>query len=118
MFVAERVGETFHRMPRRDRVSVQVQLAMQLDERHLPRVASEDREEGGAQVLALQRLCAARDRWERRRTTAMRDAEALHDVLGVDARPHDDAHLGQSSAHLGELERERLLRGVELCRPL
>jgi hypothetical protein len=40
-FVAERVGESLHGMTRRDRVSVEVQLAMDLDERHRTAVARE-----------------------------------------------------------------------------
>ena len=51
--VAERVGEPLDGEARRDRVSVQVQLAVDLDERHRAVVAGEDRERGRAQVLAV-----------------------------------------------------------------
>ena len=47
----------------------------------------------------------------------MRDAETLHDVLGLDARPHDDAHFCQTGAYIGEFDRQPPLRGIELRRP-
>jgi hypothetical protein len=46
----------------------------------------------------------------------MGHAVAVHDVLGVDAWPHDDAQLGKLRAHFAEPFRERTLRGVELAR--
>jgi hypothetical protein len=118
VFVPERVGEPFHGLARGDRVTVQVQLAMQLDERHGRAVEREDCQCGGAQMLALEGLCTRRDRWNRRRTAAVRHAVALHDVPGLDARPHDDAHLRQPGAYIGELDRKPALRRIELCRPI
>ena len=102
-------------MTRRDGVSVQVQLAMYLDERHLATVASEDREHRGTQVFAAQRLGVGRYGRDGRWSAAVCDAEPVHDVLGVDAGPHDDAHFGKAGTHVGELPREGALRVVELC---
>jgi hypothetical protein len=46
----------------------------------------------------------------------MGHAIAVHDVLGIDARPHHDAQLGELRAHFAELFRQRTLRGIELGR--
>jgi hypothetical protein len=105
-------------MARGDRVSVQVQLAVDLDESHRAGVASEDRDGGRAQMLALEGLGVGCDRRDGRRTAAVRHAEPVHDVLGFDTGPHDDAHLGELGAHVGEPHGERLLRVVELGSPL
>jgi hypothetical protein len=101
-------------MARCNRIPVQMQLAVYLDEGHRPAVASEDRERGRAQVLPAQGLGIGCDRRDGRRTAPMRHAEPVHDVLWVDAGPHDDAQLGQLRAHVRELQGEGLLRLVEL----
>ena len=44
----------------------------------------------------------------------LRAAEAVDDVFRVDARPHDDAELGELGADFGELIAERPLGVVEL----
>jgi len=54
-------------------------------------IAGEDGQRGRAQVLAAQGLRVGCDRRYGRWAAAMRDAEALHDVLGIYAGPHDDA---------------------------
>jgi len=41
------------------------------------------------------------------------DTYAVHDVLGVDARPHCHAHLGEGGPYVGELHRERALLPIE-----
>ncbi len=66
-------------------------------------------------MLADQRLRAGRDRRDRWRTSSKRPTKSVHDVFGVDARPHDDAHLGELGAHRRELGAEGLLRVVELA---
>jgi len=69
-------------------------------------------------VLAAQGVRArgdGRDRWW---TTSVGDAETVHDVFGLDARPHDDAHLGEGGADLGEFDGEGLLGGVEPAGPI
>ena len=45
----------------------------------------------------------------------MRAAKAVHDVFGIDARPHHDPELGELCADLRKFNGEGLLRGVELC---
>ncbi len=115
--VPECVGEPFDRVSRGDRVAVQVQLAMDLDERHGPGVPGENGQHGRAEVLADERLRVRCNRWNRRGTAATRDAEAVHDVLGIDARPQHDAHLGEPGADLGELLGERPLLRVERIGP-
>jgi hypothetical protein len=104
-------------MARCDRISVQVQLAVYLDEGHRPAVASEDRQRGRAQMLSAEGLGVGCDRRDRRRTAPVRDAKAVHDVLGVDPGPHDDAQLSQLGAHVRELQGEGPLRIVELGGP-
>ncbi len=87
---------------------------MDLDEFHRSAVASEDREGGGAQVAAVQRIgvrCFGRDR---RRTVAPGGAEAADDVVRFDARPHHDAPLGELRADRGEFAGESLLRGIDV----
>jgi hypothetical protein len=42
----------------------------------------------------------------------------VHDVFGVDSRPHHDAHLRELGAHFAELLGEHALRGVELGGPI
>jgi len=84
-----------------------------LDEGHRTLVAGEDRERGRAEMLAAEWVGVGRDRWDGRRTAAARPAEPVHDVLGVDARPHDDAQLGQPCAYFRELDGQRLLRRVQ-----
>src|SRR5262249_29737672 len=65
--VAERVGEPLHRMTGRDRISVEVQLAMDLDERHRTLVAREHSETPGPQMSSPQRMCVRRLGGNRRR---------------------------------------------------
>jgi hypothetical protein len=48
----ERFGQAFDREARVDRVAVQVDLAVQLRERHLAHVAGEDGERDAAEVLS------------------------------------------------------------------
>jgi hypothetical protein len=100
-------------MTRRDGVSVQVQLAMYLDERHLATVASEDREHRGTQVFAAQRLGVGRYGRDGRWSAAVCDAEPVHDVLGVDAGPHDDTQLGELRPNDRKFAGEGALSGVE-----
>jgi hypothetical protein len=118
VLVAERVGESLDGLAGRDRVAVQVQLSVELDEGHGRAVAGEDGERGRAQMLALERMSVGRGRRDRRRPAAVRHAETVHDVFGLDAGPHDDAHLGEPGADVGEFDREPSLRGVELGRPI
>jgi hypothetical protein len=113
VFVAEGVGEAFDGVAGRDRVAVEVQVAMEFDEGHGALVAGEDRERGGAQVFALEWLGSGCDGWYRGWAAAVGDAEAVDDVFGIDVRPHDDAHLGEAGADLGEFCGEGALRGVE-----
>lgn len=105
-------------MARGDRVSVQVQFTVDLDEVHRAAVASEDRDGGRAQMLALEGLGVGRDRRDGRRTPTVRHAEPVHDVLGFDTWPHDDAHLGELGTHIGEPLGERPLRVVQLRSPV
>jgi hypothetical protein len=86
--VAHGVGQTLHRMAGLDRVSVEVQLAMDLDQRHRPTVARKHRQTTGPQVATPQRMCVRRHWRNRRRSTPMRDPEPVNDVLRFDARPH------------------------------
>jgi hypothetical protein len=89
---------------------------MYLDECHLAAVAREDGQCGRAQVLASQRMSVGCDRWNGRRTTTVRHAEPEHDVVGVDAGPHHDAHLRKAGTHVRKLPGEGPLRIVELGR--
>jgi len=114
VLVAERVGEALDRMPRCDCVSVQVQLAVELDERHRPVIAGENREGDGPQILALKRTRRSRRRRDGRRAAPVRETKAVDDVLRIDGGPHDDAHLGQLGADHTELPGEVTLLGVEL----
>jgi hypothetical protein len=91
-----------------------MQLAVNLDEGHRAAVARQDRERGRAQMLSAQGLGVGCDGRYGRRTAAVRHAEPVHDVLRVDAGPHDDAQLGEAGAYLGELQGEGPLCGVEL----
>jgi hypothetical protein len=93
-----------------------VQLAVDLDERHRALVLGEDGERGGAEMLPGERVGVGRDGRDGGRTAAAALPKAVDDVLGVDPRPHDDAELGQARANLGEVDGQRLLRGVELGR--
>jgi hypothetical protein len=90
---------------------------MYFDERHLATVAGEDGERRGTQVFAAQGLrvrCYGRDgRW----SAAVRDAEAVHDVLRVDAGPHHDAHFGELRPDVRELAGQGAL-GIVLLRGL
>jgi hypothetical protein len=112
--VGERVGETLDGMAGRDGKPVQMQLAMDLCERHRTVVARQHCEGSGAQMLAVKGLRVAGDGRDRRRAAAPGDAEALHDVFGIDARPEHHPHLRELRANLGQLVGERALRGVEL----
>jgi hypothetical protein len=69
-------------------------------------------------MLALEGLGIGCDRRDGRWTTAVRHAEPVHDVLGFDPWPHDDSHLGELRAHVGEAHGERLLGVVELGCPV
>jgi len=93
-----------------------MELAMQLDELHRPPVLQQDRECDRPEMLADERPRARRLGWDRRGTAAPGDAESVDDVLGLDAWPQDDAHLGQACAHLAETVRERALLGIEVGR--
>jgi hypothetical protein len=97
-----------------DRVPVQVQLAMDLDEVHRPCVAHQDRERDRAQVLAREVQRGRCHRRDRRRPTALRPAKTVDDVLRIDARPHDEAQLREARADFAELDRERTLLPIEL----
>jgi hypothetical protein len=101
-------------MARCNRIPVEMQLAVYLDEGHRPAVAGEDRQRGRAQMLPAEGLGVGCDRRDGRRTAPMRHAEPVHDVFWVDARPHDDAQFSQLRAHVRELQGEGLLRVVEL----
>jgi hypothetical protein len=46
----------------------------------------------------------------------MRDAETVHDVAGLDTRPHDDPELRQLRTNRGELDCQGPLLGVERAR--
>jgi hypothetical protein len=94
-----------------------MQLAVYLDESHRPAVASEDRERGRAQMLPAEGLGVGCDGRDGRRTAPVRHAEPVHDVLWVDAGPHDDAQFSQLGAHVRELQGEGLLCVVELGGP-
>ena len=91
---------------------------MYLDECHLAAVAREDGQCGRAQVLASQRMSVGCDGRKGRRTTTVRHAEPVHDVVGVDAGPHHDAHLRKAGTHVRELFGEGPLRIVELGCPV
>jgi hypothetical protein len=86
-----------------------------LDERHAAAIAGEDRERSGAQVFAAQGLGVGCDRRNGRWSAAVCDAEAVHDVLGVDAGPHDDAEFGELRPDVRELAGRGALCVVELC---
>ena len=88
---------------------------MDLDERHSTAVAGEDRERRGTQVFAAQGLSVGCDRRDGRWAAAVCDTEAVHDVLGVDAGPHDDAEFGELGPDVRELAGQGALRIVELC---
>ena len=105
-------------MTRLDGISVQVQLAMYLDEGHRATVASEDGKCGRAQVFAPQRLSVGCNRRDGRRTTTVRHAEPVHDVFGVDAGPHHDAHIGEAGSYVRELSGQGPLGIVELGSPV
>jgi hypothetical protein len=111
--VAEGIRETLHRLARGDRVSVQMQLAMDLDETHRPAVAREHGETTGTEMSAPERMCVRRRRRDRGRTAAVRDPESVNDVLRFDARPHGDAELGELGTDPGKLDGEGALRVVE-----
>jgi hypothetical protein len=66
-------------------------------------------------VFAAQGLGVGRDRRQGRWSAAVRDAKAVHDVLGVDAGPHDDAEFGELRPDERELAGQGALRIVELC---
>lgn len=112
--VRERIGETLDGMAGRDGIPVEMQLAVDLRQRHWPVVARQHRERSRAEMFAVKRLGVAGDRRDRRRAASAGDAETLHDVLGIDARPEDDPHLRELRADLGKLIGERALCGVEL----
>ena len=112
--VAERVGQALHRESRCNRVSVEVQVAVDLDELRGPAVAGEDREYRIAQVLALERVCVRRLGRDGTRSFDARVPKAVHDVVRLDARPQDDPEMCQLGADLGEVACERLLSCVEL----
>jgi hypothetical protein len=109
VLVPERVGQPFHRLAGCDGVSVEVQLAVQLHERHRCLVERKDGEHGRAQMPAHQGLRAPRDRRDRGWAATMRHAVSVHDVLGFDARPHHDAHRREPTADIGQLDGERAL---------
>jgi len=91
-----------------------MQVTVDLDEFHRARVASEDREHGRAQVPAPERVRVGRLGRDRRRPLHTGEAKAVHDVFGLDARPHHHSKVGELRANVGEIDRERALRGVEL----
>jgi hypothetical protein len=101
-------------MPGRDGVAVEMQLAVDLGQRHRPGVARQHREGSRAEMFAVKRRRVPGDGRNRRRSTSARDAEALHDVGGIDSGPERHPHLGELFADLGELIGECTLRGVEL----
>lgn len=87
---------------------------MDLDEIHRAAVAEQDGECGGAQMTAVQRMRIARGRRDGWWPAAASAAEAVNDVLRVEARPHDDPELGELGADFAELIAERTLGVVEL----
>jgi hypothetical protein len=114
--VAERVGEPLHRMTGCDRISVEVQLAMDLDERHRATVACEHGETPRPQVPAPQRMCIRRLGRNRRRPASVGCTKAVHDVARFDAGPHDDTKLGELGSNAGEFDGKRALRFVQCVR--
>jgi hypothetical protein len=111
--VAECVGKPLHRMSRRDRISVEVQLAMDLDKSHRSTVAREHGETARTQMATPQRTCIRRLRRNRRRPAPVRDAVTVHDVFRFDARPHDDTKLRQLRSDSSEFYRQGALGFVE-----
>ncbi|MDQ1383919.1 MAG: hypothetical protein QOG65_1298 [Actinomycetota bacterium] len=105
-------------MTRRNGIAVEVQLSVNLDERHRTPVASEHGERSGPQMLAPERMRAAGDGRDRRGAASMRDAETLHDVPWIDAGPHGDAQLRKACAHIRELDGKGSLRVVQRRRLL
>jgi hypothetical protein len=116
--VAQGVREPLHRLSRRDRVPVQVQITVNLDERHRSVVAGEDCERGRAQVFALEWVCVGGDGRNGRRPGPTSDPERVLEMLAVDARPHGHAQLDELGPDLGELFGEDSLCGVELSGPI
>ncbi len=91
---------------------------MDLDELHRSRALEQDREHSRPQVLSDERLGIVRYRWDRRWPAPMRQAEAVDDVLGLDAGPHDHPNFRQPGADLGQLDRKGPLFVVERRRSL
>jgi hypothetical protein len=111
--VAECVGKSLHGMARCDRISVEVQLPVDLDESHRSVVAREHSQAARTQMAAPQRVRVRRLRRNRRRPAAMRHTESVHDVFRLDAWPHDDTELGQFRSNAGEFGAQRALRFVQ-----
>ncbi len=89
--VAERVGEALHREPRRDRVAIEVQLAMDLDELHRAAVTRENSERAIAQVTAPEGERVRGLRGDGGRPACARVSKTVHDVFRFDTGPHDEA---------------------------
>jgi hypothetical protein len=84
-----------------------------LDQPHGAAVTGEDGQACKAEVFAAEGLGIAGDGRKRRRPLYPRLTEALDDVLRLDARPHDNADVGELCADVGELVGERALRRVD-----
>jgi hypothetical protein len=111
--IAERIGETLHRMARLDRVAVEMQLPMDLHQRHRPTVAGQHRQTARTQVPAPQAMGVGRFRWDRRRPAPVRHPKAVHDVGRFDPGPHHHPQLRQLGADRGESGRQGLLGVVQ-----
>jgi hypothetical protein len=100
-----------------DRVTAEVHLAVDFDQCHGAPIAGQHCEHDRTQLFALQRQCVRDDGRNRRRTAAPGDAKAVHEVLGIDAGPHDDPQLRELRTHLAEFYGEHPLRRIELGCP-
>src|SRR5262245_95504 len=90
-----------------------MQFAMDLDEAHRSTVPREHRETTRTEMTTPEGMRVRRDGRNRRWTSAVRDAEAVNNVLRFDTWPHDDSELGQLRSDTGELDRKGALRVVE-----
>jgi hypothetical protein len=90
-----------------------MQLPVDFDECHRPLVDREDRQRGGAQILADERSRGGGDGRDGWWSAAVREAEAVDDVLGIDPRPHRDPQFGELRADLAELDGQGLLSTID-----